>query len=107
MQRVAGRAAERRDFQPSRSAADRTATADDRSIVSGSSETVTEQDRRRSLGISPNSRRSRSRSRTDTSSHPQDWDPSMQRVTHFVGIDIAKLTLEVAIRPTDQQLSLL
>lgn len=30
----------------------------------------------------------------------------MQRVTHFVGIDIAKHTLEVAVRPTDQQLSL-
>lgn len=30
----------------------------------------------------------------------------MHRVTHFVGIDIAKHTLEVAVRPTNQQLSL-
>jgi len=30
----------------------------------------------------------------------------MSRVTHFVGIDIAKHTLEVAVRPTSQQLSL-
>lgn len=30
----------------------------------------------------------------------------MPRVTHFVGIDIAKHTLQVAIRPADQQLAL-
>jgi transposase len=30
----------------------------------------------------------------------------MHRVTHFVGIDIAKHTLEVAVRPTNQQLAL-
>jgi len=106
MRRVAGRAATRRDSKISQSAADRTATADDRSIVPGSPKTEQKQDRRRSLGISPNSRRSRRRPRADTSSHPQDWDPSMHRVTHFVGIDIAKHSLEVAFRPTGQQLKL-
>ena len=106
MQRVAVRPAKRRDIQPSRSAAGRTATADGRSIVPASTETVPKRDRRRSFGISPNSRRSRRRPRAATSSHPQDWDRSMSRVTHFVGIDVAKHTLEVAVRPTSQRLSL-
>jgi len=82
--------------------------AGDRSIVPGSSKTVTKQDRRRSLETSPNSRQSRSRRNAVSSSHLQDRDISMDgSITSFVGIDVAKDSLDLCILPgeTRQKLS--
>jgi transposase len=71
--------------------------AGDRSIVSRSAKAATEQDRRRSLGTNPNSRQSR---RHSSSSHPQDREVSMSSsCTSFVGIDVAKKSLDVALLP--------
>ena len=75
-----------------------------RSIASGSSKTVAEQDRHRSFGMSPNSRQSRSRRHVASSSHLQDRDKSMDgSITSFVGIDIAKHSLDVCILPERKQ----
>lgn len=71
-----------------------------RSNVSGSSKTVTEQDRRRSVETSPNSRQSRCRPYADSSSHLQDRDISMDgSITSFVGIDVAKDSLDLCVLP--------
>lgn len=81
--------------------------ADGRSIVPRSSKTVAEQDRRRLRGISPNSRQSRRRSPPDTSSHLQDRDLSMDgSIVTFVGIDVAKHSLDVCLLPQGSTLSL-
>lgn len=81
--------------------------AGDRSNVSGSFETATEQDRRRFLETSPNSCQSRSRRYAASSSYPQERENSMDgSITSFVGIDIAKRSLDVCILPEGKQLSL-
>ncbi len=77
--------------------------ADGSSIPSGaagprqrSRKSVGEPDRRRSCVVNPNSRRNRASSRR-SSSHLQDWDPRMlDAVVHFVGIDMAKKSFDVA-----------
>ena len=105
--RAAGQAAKRRDSQRSRSEAACPAAADDRSIRTGSSKTVLERDRRRLCGISPNSRQSRRRIASDASSHLQDRGSSMDgSFTSFVGIDVAKSSLDVCVLPQGNALSL-
>ena len=80
--------------------------ADDRSIVSGSSKTVTKQDRRRSLDFNPDSRQSRRRNQHRTSSYLQDRDNSMNNsITSFVGIDVAKESLDLCIMPSETRKS--
>ena len=81
-----------------RSEADKTAVADDRSktLRSGFAEVVGEQDRRRSFGKSPNSRLSRQPNGL-SSSHLQGRDTSIMCFEHFVGIDVAKAKLDVAV----------
>ena len=75
-----------------------------RSYVSGSSKTVTEPDRRRSLETSPNSRKSRRRPSADSSSHLQDRDISMDgSITSFVGIDVAKHSLDLCVLEETRQ----
>jgi transposase len=102
-----GQAAKRRDSQKSRSVAACPTAADDRSIVPGSSETVTERDRRRLCGISPNSRQSRRRPASDASSHLQDRDLSMDgSLATFVGVDVAKHSLDVCLLPEGRTFSL-
>lgn len=74
--------------------------ADGRSSLVGSSKTDTKQDRRRSFYISPNSRQSRCRPSADPSSHQQDRDISMHdSITSFVGIDVAKDSLDYCVLP--------
>src|SRR5574337_1586316 len=102
-----GQAAKRRDSQKSRSAAACPTAADDRSTGPGSSETVGKQDRRRLCGTSPNSRQSRRRPAPATSSHLQDRDLSMGGTfSSFVGIDVAKHSLDVCVLPDDKRFSL-
>jgi len=73
-----------------------------RSIAPGPTEAVAEQDRRRSLEISPNSRQSRSRRDAASSSHLQDRDKSMDgSITSFVGIDVAKDSLDLHVLPEE------
>ncbi len=82
-----------------------TATGD-RSIVFGSNEAVTERDRRRFFGCSPNSRQSRDRPHADASSHPQDGNHAMdQSIVSFVGIDIAKDKIDLHVHPEGRRLS--
>jgi transposase len=65
-------------------------------VCLGANDTVTKRDRRRSRGLSPNSRQSRTVHPGGTSSHPQDRDMFMEPTAHtFVGIDVAKHSLEV------------
>lgn len=77
-------------------------TAGDRSKVPGSFETVTEHDRRWFHYFSPNSRLNRL---SQTSSYPQDREQMMTNTNvldnqqTFVGIDVAKQTLDVCIWP--------
>jgi transposase len=62
----------------------------------GANDTAAKQDRRRSRGLSPNSRQSRAGNRPSTSSHLQDRDMFMDPTSHtLVGIDVAKHSLEV------------
>ena len=69
----------------------------------GANDTVTKQDRRRSRGPSPNSRQNRSSARGGTSSHPQDRDMFMDVTSHaFVGIDVAKHSLDVYLASDDR-----
>src|SRR6478672_2228875 len=90
MERAVGKAAER-------SEAGFPTAAGDRSIVSGSSKTVTKQDRRRSYGTSPNSRQSR---RPPSNSYLQDGDNSMDgSITIFAGIDVSKDALDLCLLP--------
>jgi transposase len=68
---------------------------------------VKQQDRRRSLENSPNSRLSRRRLHAAASSHPQEREDSMDGSnTTFVGIDIAKGSFDVAFLPQGQPLTL-
>jgi transposase len=74
--------------------------AGDRSSALRSHKTVGELDRRRSHEISPNSRKSRSGAGRRASSHLQGRDIVMEvAFTSFVGIDIAKRTLDVHVLP--------
>ena len=77
-------------------------SAVDRSCLGGQN-TVTEQDRRTSVGSSPNSRKNRTAVSTATSSHLQDRVKTISTtpVTPpvFVGIDIAKDKFDVHVRP--------
>ena len=69
---------------------------------SGANDTVTEQDRRRSRELNPNSRQSRLPHPGRTSSHPQDRDLFMDVTSHaFVGIDVAKHSLDVCVLGED------
>jgi len=69
----------------------------------GANDTVTEQDRRRSRGLSPNSRQNRSSHRGGASSHPQDRDMFMDSTSHtLVGIDVAKHSLDVYLASEDR-----
>src|SRR5438874_13276386 len=78
-----------------RSGAALSTAAGDRSSALRSSKTAAEHDRRRLPGSSPNSRRNRRRSTPSMSSHLQDRDNSMDgSITSFVGIDVAKNTLD-------------
>jgi transposase len=71
--------------------------ATDRACL-GANDTVTERDRRRSRGLSPNSRQNRSSRRGRTSSHPQDRDTFMDPTSRtLVGIDVAKYSLDVYV----------
>jgi transposase len=78
-----------------------------RSTALRSIETVVEQDRRRPIGTSPNSRKSRRRCPSTTSSHLQGRDPSMDgSITSFVGIDVAKKSLDLCVYPEGQSFRL-
>ena len=69
----------------------------------GANNTVTERDRRRSRGRSPNSRQNRSSRDGSTSSHPQDRDKFMDPTSRtLVGIDVAKHTLDVYVASKDR-----
>ena len=76
--------------------------ATDRACL-GAQDTVTKRDRRRSRGLSPNSRQNRSAHPGGTSSHPQDRDMFMEPTAHtFVGIDVAKHSLDVYLSGEDR-----
>lgn len=82
---------------PQRRGGEFNTAAGGRPIVPGSSKTVTKRGRRRSLESNPNSRQSRFQFRK-SSSYLQDRDYLMiQNLNTFVGIDIAKKSLDVAI----------
>lgn len=90
-----------------RSVAPGTATSGARSIVPESSETVTEQDRRRLHGINPNSRQSGRRDAAPcTSAHLQErdftMDPVAARTRVCVGIDVSKDKLDIHIDTLNQ-----
>ena len=69
----------------------------------GANDTVTKRDRRRSRGLSPNSRQNRSSHRGRTSSHPQDRDMFMDSTSRtLVGIDVAKHSLDVYVASEDR-----
>ncbi len=95
-----------RGREAQRSGASRPRAGDARSIVSGQPHAVTEQDRRRLCGMSPNSRLSgtrRSAAVVVASSHVQDRDVSMSSdTTTFVGIDVAKDKLDIFIDTTGE-----
>src|SRR5580658_7449352 len=88
-----------------RSVAPGTATSGARSIVIESFETVTERDRRRFHGMSPNSRQSGRRNAAPcTSSHLQERDLAMDPVAApvCVGIDVSKDKLDIHIDTLNQ-----
>ncbi len=73
----------------------------------GAQHTVAELDRRRSLEISPNSRLSRRRPNSRTSSHRQERDISMDGANQaWVGIDVAKASLDLHLLPVGQSYEL-
>ncbi len=83
-----------------KAAAEKPAT--DRAFL-GAPDAVTERDRRRSCELNPNSRQSRSAHPERTSSHPQDREMFMDCTSHaFVGIDVAKHSLDVCLLPTER-----
>ena len=83
-----------------RSGAGSPTAAGGRSRTPGPTEAVTEPDRRQFFGNSPNSRQSRAGSLTFASSYLQERDVSMYHsITHFVGIDVAKESLDVCVLP--------
>jgi len=68
---------------------------------------VAKPDRRRSLDINPNSRRSRRSPQGRTSSHRQERDISMDGANQvWIGIDVAKATLDLHLLPSGQAHSL-
>ncbi len=77
-------------------------SAVDRSCL-GAQNTVTEQDRRLSVGFNPNSRQNRIAANAATSSHLQDRGKTISTTPVcppvFVGIDIAKGKFDVHVRP--------
>jgi len=74
-----------------------------RSIVARPTKAVTERDRRRVHGLSPNSRLSgRRRPAADTSSHSQDREIAMTTPSLCVGIDVAKDKLDVFLDSTGE-----
>jgi transposase len=74
--------------------------AGDRSIVTRSQETATEQDRRQPVDSNPNSRKSRPRPTTVSSSYLQDRELFMNdSITAFVGIDVSKHALDLCVLP--------
>jgi transposase len=85
--------------QASRSPADRSRP--------GGQDTVAEQDRRRSRGSSPNSRKNRGRDTAATSSHSQGRvrtiSTSNTPAPVWVGIDVAKDKVDVHVRPSLRQ----
>lgn len=86
-----------------RSGAPRINARDARSIVAGSRKAVTELDRRRAHGISPNSRLSgRPRPAPGTSSHLQDRELAMNTPSACVGIDVAKDKFDVFVDATGE-----
>jgi transposase len=90
MEHALAGAAERSEAAPARAAGGR-------SITPGTSKSVGEQDRRRLVEISPNSRLSRS-PRGRASSHLQGRDSfNMASISQFVGIDVAKDHLDVHV----------
>ena len=69
-------------------------------------EAVTKRDPRRAHGTNPNSRLSRRRSScAPSSSHLQERGNTMPETSMYVGVDVAKATLEVASRPEGLKLS--
>jgi transposase len=69
----------------------------------GAQHTVAELDRRRSLETSPNSRLSRRSPQSRTSSHRQEREISMDGANQsWIGIDVAKATLDLLILPAEQ-----
>src|SRR5205823_10578464 len=92
MQSVSGLAAQP---APKKPAADRS--------LPGSQHTGQKLDRRRSLETSPNSRLSRRGAKRRTSSHRQERDISMDGANQaWIGIDVAKATLDLHILPAGQ-----
>jgi transposase len=90
MEHALAGAAERSEAGPARAAGDR-------SISPGTSQSVGEQDRRRIVETSPNSRLSRS-PRGTASSHLQGRDFfNMASISAFVGIDVSKDHLDVHV----------
>jgi transposase len=80
---------------PKRLAADR--------LRLGAHHTVAELDRRRSLETNPNSRRSRRSPQGRTSSHRQEREFSMDSANPvWIGIDVAKATLDLHLLPAGQ-----
>lgn len=76
--------------------------ATDRACL-GAKDTVTKRDRRRSRELNPNSRQSRSPDPGRMSSHPQDRDLFMDVTSRaFVGIDVAKHSLDVCLAGEDR-----
>src|SRR2546423_404130 len=69
----------------------------------GANDTVTEQDRRRLRELNPNSRQSRSPHPGKTEPDPQDRELFMDGTSHaFVGIDVAKHSLDVCVLNEDR-----
>lgn len=88
-----------------RSVASFPTAAGDRSFNPRSNKTVEKLDRRRFHEISPNSRKSRRGAGRRASSHSQGRDIVMDvAFTSFVGIDIAKRTLDVHVLPERRSL---
>ena len=88
--RTVGLAAERSEAAKPTKLGDRSVSPD-----SGRTENVGERGRRRSFGISPNSRLSRG----FASSYLQGRDTSKMSFQHFIGIDVAKAKLDLAASP--------
>ena len=73
----------------------------------GANDTAAKQDRRRSYGLSPNSRQSRAGNRPGPSSHLQDRDMFMDPTSHtLVGIDVAKHSLEVYLTSQERSFTI-
>ena len=90
-----------------RSGAGSPTAAGDRSRTPRPTEAVTEPDRRQFFGTSPNSRQSRVGLLTTASSYLQERDVSMyDSITHYVGIDVSKKSLDVCIFPGRKHLAI-